>query len=80
MLHSDLALKLILYNYDYQKLIILHILIIYQKLYIFLGLIIVMGMLFLPYEVGAKIEIPNSLVLRHKLDVMLPLLVLEGIT
>ena len=79
MNHSDLALKLILYNYDYhfQKLIIPHVLIIYQKSYIFLGLI---GMFILPHKVGAKIEIPNLLILRHKLYEVRPFLVLEGLT
>ena len=66
MLHPDLALKLILYK----ELIILHISIIYQNMYLFLGLIIVFGMFILPYKVGATLEIPNSLILRHKLYVM----------
>ena len=85
MLHSDLALKLILYHYYYyyyfhQKPIILHVLIIYQKSYIFLGLIIVIGMLILPYKVGAKIAVSKSLILLHNLYEKRPFPVLEGLT
>ena len=56
------------------------LLIIDQRLYIFLGLIIVVGMFILPYNVGAKIEIPNPPILRHNLYEMWPFLVLEGLT
>ena len=85
---SDPALKLTLYNYScyyyyydyYQKLTIPHVLITYQKSYICLGLIIAIGMFILPYKVGAKIEIPNSLILRYKLYEMRPFLVMEGLT
>ena len=72
----DSMQKLILYRYYYlyQKLIILTI---YQKLEIFLGLI---KILILSHKVGAKIENPNSLILRHNLYEIRPFPVLEDLT